>query len=223
MYHIPFEERYKVGNERYSVSGLPTLYLSSSVYGSWEESKRADIDFSNVACFKAMKDMYFIDMVLPEDSKTIREYDKLPLVIACLLKVAKPNSKFTPEYIIPQLVMDCIITARDSYPDLCGVRYESNFQNRRDLLYSPQDNKELFINYAIPPFVVRDKGICPKIKEILHLSGITSYAEIKLRNIQNKLVDSNKDPYKNSLFGLLETHLAYLTSIDGMLTYHDSK
>ena len=31
MYHIPFDKNYLVGNERFSITGFPTLYLSSYI------------------------------------------------------------------------------------------------------------------------------------------------------------------------------------------------
>ena len=40
MYHIPFNKRYLIGNERYSLTGFPTFYLSSSIYSCWEECNR---------------------------------------------------------------------------------------------------------------------------------------------------------------------------------------
>lgn len=52
MYHIPFNKRYLIGNERYSLTGFPTFYLSSSIYSCWEECNRCNLDFSNVALFK---------------------------------------------------------------------------------------------------------------------------------------------------------------------------
>lgn len=40
LFHIPYEQRSKVSTNRYSVSGLPALYLSGSVYACWEELDR---------------------------------------------------------------------------------------------------------------------------------------------------------------------------------------
>ena len=62
MYHIPFELRYKVGNARFNIPGFPIFYLASSVYGCWEEMKRTDLDFANVALFKPTKDLIFLDL-----------------------------------------------------------------------------------------------------------------------------------------------------------------
>ena len=43
LLHIPFELRGKITNQRYSVTGFPCLYLSTSLYQAWEELRRPNI------------------------------------------------------------------------------------------------------------------------------------------------------------------------------------
>lgn len=46
MYHIPFNMRSSVGSQRFSIPGLPCLYLGKSVYTCWMELKQpADSEF----------------------------------------------------------------------------------------------------------------------------------------------------------------------------------
>lgn len=40
MFHVPFELRYNIPSNRFSLSGLPCLYLSNSIYTCWEELDR---------------------------------------------------------------------------------------------------------------------------------------------------------------------------------------
>ena len=63
LYHVPFEQRYKIGNDRYGITGFPVFYLSSSTYGCWEELKRPNLEFTNVALFKSTQNMLFIDIL----------------------------------------------------------------------------------------------------------------------------------------------------------------
>ena len=35
LFHIPFKDRHLVANQRYSIAGLPCLYLGSSIYVCW--------------------------------------------------------------------------------------------------------------------------------------------------------------------------------------------
>ena len=45
MFHIPYDKRYLVGNQRFSLSGFPLLYLSSSINGVKLELDIADTSF----------------------------------------------------------------------------------------------------------------------------------------------------------------------------------
>jgi len=49
MSHIPFEKREYVTTQRFSVPGLPCLYLSNSIYVCWEELRRPDINKMQVS------------------------------------------------------------------------------------------------------------------------------------------------------------------------------
>jgi hypothetical protein len=52
IFHIPFEKRLNVSSHRYSINGLPCLYLNTSIYGCWEELNRPDINWLYVSLFK---------------------------------------------------------------------------------------------------------------------------------------------------------------------------
>lgn len=225
MYHVPFELRYKIGGARYSVVGLPVFYLSESVYGCWEEIKRKNLEFSNAALFKSTKKLKFVDMTLPSKKTSVSERGakSLPLIFASRLKVKHPESANPPEYIIPQLIMNCIIQTRDNYygdsHTLVGVKYESIHNNERDLIFTERQRKNVFVNYAIPPFESKEKGICPVIKSLFKFWANVSWAEMHYR--YPNLVSSKQNPsvYENSIFGLIEERLN-LVSPD-MLTYTD--
>lgn len=223
MYHVPFEFRYKIRGARYSVVGLPVFYLSESVYGCWEEIKRKNLDYSNVALFKPTKSLKFVDMTLPNANHTINEkrVKALPLILASRLKVRHPDSANPPEYIIPQLVMNCVIQTRGNIyagkNTLVGVRYESIHNNERDLLFTNRQRRNVFVNYAIPPFESKDSGICPVIKDLFEFWANTSWAEMRFRNPYQFSSKEAPSSYNASVFGLIEERLNLIPP--GMLTY----
>ena len=65
MFHIPYEKRNKIGNQRFSVSGLPCLYLGSSSYICWEELGRVDFSACNFCGFTNISDVDLYDFALP--------------------------------------------------------------------------------------------------------------------------------------------------------------
>ncbi|EFD1677397.1 hypothetical protein FGU44_24610, partial [Escherichia coli] len=51
IFHIPFSKRHLVNAQRYSVAGLPCLYLGSSLYVCWLEMDKPDFDKLYISSF----------------------------------------------------------------------------------------------------------------------------------------------------------------------------
>jgi hypothetical protein len=51
IFHVPFQLRERVNTQRYSVPGLPCLYLATSTYVCWEELGRPEVDKMQVSRF----------------------------------------------------------------------------------------------------------------------------------------------------------------------------
>ncbi len=49
MFHVPFESRIKIETQRYSIAGLPCLYLGNSAYVCWLEMGKPNLDSLNMA------------------------------------------------------------------------------------------------------------------------------------------------------------------------------
>ena len=68
LFHVPFEKRHLVSNQRYSIAGLPCLYLGSSAWVCWEELGRPDLDKVFISQFRIAKKMKVLDFhVTPRD------------------------------------------------------------------------------------------------------------------------------------------------------------
>lgn len=109
MSHIPFELNHLVSNERFSISGFPSLYLGSSIYVCWEELHRPSFDFASTALFKARQNVKVIDLSEQDHYHFTREIFSDCLTLACSLSVNYPKAPFKPEYIIPQLLMQSFV------------------------------------------------------------------------------------------------------------------
>jgi len=64
-FHVPFEKSALVRNQRYSIAGLPSLYLGSSIWISWEELGRPDLDSVFVSRFRIAEEVTVLDFQLP--------------------------------------------------------------------------------------------------------------------------------------------------------------
>ena len=65
IFHVPFEKRRVVRNQRYSIAGLPSLYLGSSIWIAWEELGRPDLGSTFVSRFRFAETTSILDFQLP--------------------------------------------------------------------------------------------------------------------------------------------------------------
>ena len=144
MLHIPLNQRGIVSSYRFSIPGVPCIYLSSNSYTVWSELSRPDLKCLCISSFclsDYLLNQQIIDLTLPiyeyyeiltSEKLKIEEYEEecnylidcmavLPLIIAC--SVVCDNSvkrSFIVEYAFPQLLMQFLAD------NLIGIAYRSN-------------------------------------------------------------------------------------------------
>lgn len=214
MFHIPFEKRKLVSNERYSISGFPSLYLGSSIYDCWEETNRPNIDTCNVVLVYNKLELYVINMSIPEYDGSCfgrMEINSLVLPLVCSLR-ANSNDNFKPEYIIPQNVLSCIIH-RNNEPNenmkFDGIMYNSTVYGKEQCLFK---EKKYLKNFVLPIKESKESGWCDKLRDLFEITETTSQTKIRLTEdvatiIERHGIDHGLDSYQCSLLGQLEEKL----------------
>ena len=164
LFHIPFGEREKVGAQRYSIPGLPCLYLGSSAYLCWEELGRPNWETMHVARFEVLEERELRILTIGPSPQFIRRelstiisqklgesasrmYENAavsigvcwPLILACSLTVEKPDKPFVPEYIVPQLVLQWVTTTKG----VDGIQYQSVSVDSSKSCANPYDELRL--------------------------------------------------------------------------------
>lgn len=181
MFHIPFEMRYKVKNQRFSINGYPCLYLGRSVWGCWEEMHEIDFRFACVSRFEVQKRLTLLNVCIPEKDFQEVETDEIcnllrswPLIIACSIKVDKPQEPYKPEYIIPQLLMIAVKQGKE----FIGCSYTST---QRNDFFDWDEDEDLLCNIAIPVMEVKEEGLCPTLCSFFKVtdSGKEEYLRLK--------------------------------------------
>ena len=153
LWHIPFEDRYKVKNYRFSISGRPMLYLGSSVVDIVYEMRQensTDNTKHMVSTFVRKEDLDIFDLTneMPlyvhaiwgiaqgggkiefEDNRygLIKKFPillkKLLLMSCCSFKTMHEGATFHEEYILPQLLTE--VLQKRGYD---GIRYSSTRMN----------------------------------------------------------------------------------------------
>lgn len=167
MLHIPFCNRELVSTQRFSIPGVPCLYLGTTSYVCWlEMDKPHDSEF-NVSSFKLPKDLKILNLVIDQTlinnqaKNSMRfsgderyynikflEYiiEVFPLVYATSFSIKNKERKFKSEYIVSQLIMQCL-----SELSIHGIAYASKKVINSCLAF-PQA-----INLAIPMKMNKEK------------------------------------------------------------------
>lgn len=223
MFHIPFEKCQKTSNYRFSISGLPILYFGSSVYGCWLETNQPDIEKANVALYKIANGecVKCLSLVMPNDKGITKERIKLlPLILASTMEVQRPNDPFRPEYVIPQILTECVQKYNvEKEPDyIIGIKYLSTKRNSKGNYYFGKKYDYLYENYAFPPIDYHFFGFCPKLSKSFSLirnSSIFQDTYVRPQIIALKDEEERRDEYQSSTFRKLERWLAN----PQMLTY----
>lgn len=221
MFHIPFEKRHLVSNQRFSLTGYPCLYIGSSIYGSWEEVNRPNIDTCNIVSIKNSQLIKMIDLRLPhfEEEKVV-EYDSSVLyrsIVAwlCSFRAKEKGASFIVEYVIPQMltaalvksipehtqcaIMDCL------YPS--GIIYTSSLYNTDVDIFHDAD---LFTNYVIPVQNNSQSGLCSYLCSHFSITDPTSLLIERVKNTDGAMIAytyESKGSYNITEFGQLESKL----------------
>lgn len=131
LFHIAFEERYKVKSMRYSIPGYPMLYLSSSLKTSYNEYfKDEEKHEFTYAKFQNKELLRFVDMgfprINPEPFELYSFFTFFPLFMACSIDVEHEKEPFKTEYIVSQILTQFIkLHAEKKHPEskIDGISY----------------------------------------------------------------------------------------------------
>ncbi|EJQ31609.1 hypothetical protein IEC_05551 [Bacillus toyonensis] len=236
MFHIPLELRGIVSTNRYSIPGLPCIYLGSSPLTCWEELNKPDLNTVQTSVFKS-DDISYIDLSTPpvvfidkiikkfydygtimkkglfakelnEPNEVISYLIIWPLMAACSVRVKNTTDTFKPEYIIPQLLLQFI--RYDGFFD--GVSY---FSTKVDN-YSAE-TAVLYKNFAFPVQDGATKGLCPKLQSKFDVSDAVPCKMYKdshhcnlhegEKRVKHEFINGMDLLYSSTDFSKLETFL----------------
>lgn len=216
MFHIPESKRHLVKTQRFSMPGLPCLYLGDTAYACWEEMHQPTITDCMVSRFEAIEPIKVLSLVVPslDEFTTEHEYIKwircFPLILASMVTVRDYNYPYKAAYIIPQLLMEWLLaTDLEIARDVKGIYYTS--VHLSDEFTSNRNN---FNCLALPvPGSKSREGFKP-LNKLFKLTDPTcdEYLRIKYGNyISESSFEVNKDGhlyyYSHSVFDDIESWL----------------
>lgn len=214
MFHIPYEKRNKIGNQRFSVSGLPCLYLGSSSYICWEELGRVDFSACNFCGFTNISDVDLYDLALPVSISSASDIKRICLILACSLS-AKREDLFKEEYILPQCIFQALILRHHYYHSnkkTFGIKYFSAHVLNGDadcfkIDFSDSNWNKRFINYVFPAASTENSGFSSLLKSVFNQSETTTMMIETLLSPDKLVSGRSNDVYLDSQFGLMDAYL----------------
>lgn len=183
MFHLPFSKREFASTQRFSIPGLPCLYLSNSIYVCWEELNRPPINKLQISRFQQENlNLKILDLSMSAEQikistklkaeqgiKSIYDYDFIafwflmtwPLSLICSLSVKNASAPFKHEYIFPQFLLQWVTFDKD----VDGIKYFSVKSNP----YNKEDFSK-YSNYVFPPKEMALGNYCGHLKKSFKLT-----------------------------------------------------
>lgn len=207
LFHISKDNRHLIGAFRYSIPGIPCLYLAKGIELAWLECGmpqefsycKMEIDrnlnlinfiknphdFSvSVICGVQSGNKNINDSVCEDLLNYIVTY---PLMAACSMKVKNRGNKFVEEYVIPQMLMEWVRESK--YFD--GIAYKSSlYNNLAKSIYAT--------NIVLPVKEFREDGLCKNLTSKISISDI-AYFDVKSHFDKCKKTISEIKDFKNKL------------------------
>jgi len=189
MFHIPFNMRHLVATQRYSVAGVPSLYLGNTLYVCWQELNKPDLNKIHMSQFINTRDLNILDFAItfetlhkesrpfdnnskPYNEEKIKSFFILyPLILACSFKKKEEDAAFNIEYIIPNMILQWLIIEKGHFD---GIRYFSTKMKH-------ERHDSIGINIVLPPKENKDSlanNVCSTLKSTFKLTVPVSWAMI---------------------------------------------
>lgn len=210
MFHIPFDRRDKIGNQRYSISGIPCLYLGSSSYVCWEELGRVDFDMCNFCGYTNILPIEVFNLSLPSVISSLADIKRVCIILACSL-AAKRDAVFKEEYILPQNIFQALIMRHHYNHKVFCIKYISTHLLNGDADCFECDFSEKVIsryfNYVFPAAESQKEGYSTRLKSYFTSTKTIAMFREKLVSVGRLIAGGSNDIYLDSQFGLMDALL----------------
>ena len=172
LFHVPYNLREKIGTNRYSIPGFPCLYLGGAAELCWRELKSPKKEKLYITKYNVISDkLRFLNfgytpqfwgklLSNPNDVIIALRKDLIvahavcwPLIAACSIIRKDPKSKFAPEYVIPQMLLQWIMESKNNKEikeEINGIRFFSTKSLKKYIAIKSN------VNYILPAIKSND-------------------------------------------------------------------
>lgn len=221
LYPLPSNKLSFCSAQRYSLAGIPCLYLATTTYCCWMEIGRPEeFSASSYKPTESGKKLRILNLAfsqkqmhnLGKDSRAA--YLLFPLVMAVSVAVKNPraDANFRPEYTISHLVMRCL-----SEFGIAGVAYRSSrIDDAFDLLHTINlaipllDREEIFSDFLVtdPGTFSPQKRLCKEKQDASGLSYLNKFYTKENTDFYSIACYGHRVDYRDTSFSDIDNYLA---------------
>lgn len=240
LFHIPFEKRHEVPPYRYSIPGLPCLYLAGSLYTCWEEMQRPPFHELQVAALW-LKDAASIlhlngrpseflnwvegnDVIEPRNPSLKQDWLRgwvarclvlWPLIASSSIVVKNRDAHFKPEYLVPQMLLQWVRR---------GGEYDGICYSSTHIRAISREYPLAICNYAFPAKHSQVNGHCNDLCNLFKMTRPCGWQLLRAAQVGDgpavvaamfrfELVENMEEQYAYSEFGEIESKLRKLADV----------
>lgn len=222
LYPLPSSKLSFCSAQRYSLAGIPCLYLATTTYCCWMEIGRPEeFSASSYMPIESKKmpprilNLAFSQRQMHNLGKDSRAaYLLFPLVMAVSVAVKNPraDANFRPEYTISHLVMRCL-----SEFGIAGVAYRSSrIDDAFDLLHMINlaiplfDREKIFSDFLItdPGTFSPQKRLCKEKQDTSGLSYLNKFHTEESKELHRITCYGRVVDYRDTSFSDIDNYLA---------------
>lgn len=204
MLHIPFNKRGIVSTQRFSIAGVPCIYLATSSLGCWLEMNMPREDLFQVSSYKLNLDIKILNLCISQHlingifSSRPEEFNHsafslleiFPLICATSFQILEDHRSFKSEYIVSQIITQVanemgiqgIAYISKKMPDRAGYQFLMNLA-----LTIPTDNNQIDYPYY-------------KLSNLIQLTNPVRFSDFLIEQNQSQL-SYDKKSYCNEIYG----------------------
>lgn len=207
---IPLNKRNVINNQRYSINGFPCLYLGTSLYVCWEETRRPDLDKVNYVAMRYVKSkpLKLLDIGIYKEINDINKLKSVLLSILCSMEVKEENDNdsFKKEYVFPELVLHSLIDFNITHKNniLDGIVYLSAKYHADKCEY--KGVQSIMKNIVLPTRKTEGE-LCDELMSMFTMSKTSALFMERIYGRSFCSIRTRPTEYTGSLFDLIEKDL----------------
>ncbi len=201
MFHVPYELRHLVAPQRYSIQGLPCLYLAGSLYTCWIEMGMPAFSDLQASVFWVRKEesIRLVDFgrrprwlaewmkryetekpgqnIPPESVAYFTSYAVCwPVMAIASVKALYTGAPYQVEYVLPQVLLQWVT----KQPNIDGVRYFSTH------IDCNTDNPHWINNYIFPTKTFKASGRCDRLRKLFKMTEPMNWQLLRSIRLDHK-------------------------------------